>query len=816
MALGWMIALGFLTVFGLLFFVPHLRRLAISSSLMKIMGRVLPALSTTERAALEAGTVWWEGDLFSGRPDWRKLLEMPVPKLSAEESAFLNVEVEELCALVDDWKTRQHGDLAPEVWDFLKTRRFFGLIIPKEHGGLGFSAIAHSVIITKLASRSVTAAVTAMVPNSLGPAELILNYGTLAQKSHYLPRLARGEEIPCFGLTEPEAGSDAASTLSHGVICNGTYEGKDILGIRLNWSKRYITLGPVATVLGLAFQLNDPEHLLGDEEHLGITCALVPTNLPGIEIGKRHDPLGVPFQNGPNSGKDVFIPIDFIIGGKMMAGNGWRMLMQSLVAGRSISLPALAVASMQLSTRVVSAYATVRKQFDTPIGRFEGVEEPLSRIGGLTYMMNATRVMTAGAIDLGEKPAVASAIAKAYLTETMRDVVCDAMDICAGAGICRGPRNLLEQMYMSVPIAITVEGANILTRTMIIFGQGAIRCHPFVQKEMTAVAAKDLKAFDRAFFGHLTFVLKNTLRSFGHALTASRFAGSAGEKDIDVHMRRISRMSSAFALLSDAAMGTLGGKLKQHEMLSGRFADALAWMYMSSAAMKRFVAEGRKAEHLSYVHWSCEHALFVTEKALLGVLRNFPNRFVGRLLSFVIFPFGPTFRRPKDHLSKEIAHGLAENSLIRDSLTSDIFVPDSSEIGLGRLEVAFEKAIATFPVDKKVRVALHKKLLDRAPEDALFDQALERGIISKEERERVRACGASREEVIQVDAFTPEEFAKNRKSLSPEPPRASQGEVNHDSFGYFDQKAGLRLDAHGRSIGIWSDLLPDDGHQPPT
>ncbi|HEY5657596.1 MAG TPA: acyl-CoA dehydrogenase, partial [Myxococcota bacterium] len=483
----------------------ELRRAAFTSWLMPLVGRMLPRMGETERVALQAGTVWWDGELFSGAPDWNRLFSFRCAPLTREEQAFLAGPVEELCAQIDEWKVSQEGDLPEAVWEHIRKQRFFGMIIPKEYGGLGFSAAAHSAVVQKLSTRSVTAAVTVMVPNSLGPGELLVHYGTDEQKRKLLPRLASGEEIPCFALTGPEAGSDAAATQSEGVVCRGTFEGEQVLGMRLNWEKRYITLGPVSTLIGLAFKLRDPDHLLGDTADLGITCALIPSNLPGIHIGDRHDPMGVPFQVGPNTGTDVFVPLDRIIGGPERAGQGWRMLMESLAAGRSISLPSLSVGAAKLSARVASAYAMVREQFDTPIGRFEGVEEPLARIAGRTYMMDATRRLTVGAVDAGEKPAVLSAVAKAYMTDAMRDVVNDAMDIRAGAGIVRGPRNVLARAHTAVPIGITVEGVNILTRSMIIYGQGAIRCHPFAHEEIEAVAANDLARFDRAFFGHLGF-----------------------------------------------------------------------------------------------------------------------------------------------------------------------------------------------------------------------------------------------------------------------------------------------------------------------
>ena len=751
-------ALGASLVATLVFGVPAMRRCVVTFWLMRPVGAMLPRMGDTERIALEAGTVWWDGDLFSGNPDWRKLLDFKVRPLSNRERAFLDGPVQELCTMLDEWTIGQAGDLSPEVWDFIKRHRFFGMIIPEEYGGLGFSAIAHSAVVTKLASRSVTAAVTVMVPNSLGPAELLLHYGTEEQKRSYLPRLAAGQEIPCFALTGPEAGSDAAATQSLGIVCRGTFEGREVLGMSLNWRKRYITLGPVSTVIGLAFRLRDPERLLGETEDLGITCALVPSHLPGIEIGKRHDPMGIPFQNGPNSGRDVFVPIDFIIGGPARAGQGWRMLMESLAAGRSISLPALSVGAAQLATRVVGAYATVREQFDTPIGRFEGIEEPLARIGGWTYLMSATRTLTASAVDAGERPAVISAIAKCYLTEGMRAVMSDAMDIRAGAGICRGPRNTLARAYTAAPIGITVEGANILTRSMIIYGQGAIRCHPHVREEMKALADGDLARFDRAFFGHIGSVLTNTARAFLLGLTGARLARSPVRGPLARFLRQLSRMSTAFALVSDAAMATLGGQLKRREKLSGRLADALAWLYLASASAKRFWDEGQSERDRPLLEWVGRYALHQIQDALCGILDNLPNRFAARALRWVVFPLGARYRPPSDALGAQVARALLEDREERLRLTRDIYVPPPHEPGLGRLEAALDKVVEALAVEAKIRDALRAGRIDRAPGDTLVELAREADVITEEDCQRIRAADAARDEAIQVDAFDPDEY----------------------------------------------------------
>lgn len=747
---------------ALMFGIPAVRRRLVGRTIMRQIARILPRIGETERIALEAGTVWWDGDLFSGDPDWDKLLAFTPQPLSEEERAFLDGPVEKLCGMVKEWDVVQNRDLPPPAWEYIKRHGFLGMIIPKDYGGLGFSAAAHSAVITKVASRSVTAAVTVMVPNSLGPAELLLHYGTEEQKRQYLPRLAVGDEIPCFALTGPEAGSDAAATQSVGIVTRGTYEDEEVLGMRLNWRKRYITLGPVATVIGLAFRLCDPDGLLGGDEDLGITCALIPAGLPGIEIGDRHDPMGVPFHNGPTYGSDVFVPLDFIIGGRERAGQGWMMLMESLSAGRSISLPSLSVASAELATRVVGAYATVREQFDTPIGRFEGIEEPLALIGGLNYVMNAARVLTAGAVDAGEKPAVLSAIVKAYLTEAMRTVVNAAMDIRAGAAICRGPRNILANAYQAVPIGITVEGANILTRSMIIYGQGAIRSHPYTQDEIEAVAEGDLARFDRAFFGHMGHIMSNAVRALLLGLTGGMLAQVPGNRNTRRYFGQLTRMSAAFAIVSDTTMATLGGALKRREKISGRLADALAWMYFGSAALKRFHDEGEPECDEPFVDWACTHALHEIQTALAGVLDNLPNRPAAWALRPLVFPLGRRLRPPSDRLGAAVARALLEDRDVCRTLTRNMYVPPRDEPGLGRLDAALDQALAALAVESKIRDAIRAGQLDKAPGDILLDRALEAGIIDETERQTVLDADVVRDEVIQVDAFDPDAFAELR------------------------------------------------------
>jgi len=747
-----------LIALALIFGLPPLRRVLVSRFAMKAMAPVLPRLGDTERIALEAGTVWWDAELFSGRPDWSKLLAFTPQPLTADEQAFMDGPVAELCARLDDWQIQQQRDLPASTWAFLKANGFFGMIIPKEYGGHGFSAIAHSRVVAKISTRSVAAAVTVMVPNSLGPGELLLHYGTDQQKKYYLPRLARGDEIPCFGLTGPEAGSDAAATQSEGVVEKRVIDGKPVLGLRLNWKKRYITLAPVATLIGLAFRIKDPEHLIGDAEDRGISCALISRDLPGIEIGLRHDPMGVPFMNGPIVGNDVFAPMDCIIGGNNGIGQGWRMLMECLAAGRSISLPALSVGAAQMATRISGAYATVREQFDTPIGRFEGIEEPLARIAGKTYLMTATRTLTCGALDAGEKPAVLSAIAKAYLTEGMREVVTDAMDIRAGAAIQRGPRNSLARAWDAVPIGITVEGANILTRSMIIYGQGAIRCHPFVQHEITSIAENNLKKFDAALFGHINLLFRNTTRAKLLAWTGSRLAATPRTEDTSRYYQHLSRFSAAFELLSDVAMGTLGGSLKRREKISGRLADALAYMYLASAALKRYHDEAKTTANFNLACWSAEHCLYRVQEALRGVLENLPMRAAAWWLSWVIFPLGARFRPPSDKLGARVARDILEDREARLNLTGDIFVPPPDEPGLGALEAALDKAVRAIPVETKLRDAVRAGQLDRAPGYMLDEMGLKAGVITQEEYQTLQDAEAARNEVIAVDAFDAETF----------------------------------------------------------
>ncbi len=759
------ILLILLVVLALIVFVPVLRRLIITNQILKIFRKMLPQISQTEREALDAGTVWWDGDLFSGKPDWNKLLAYPKPQLSEEERAFIDGPVERLCEMLDEWQiTHDLKDLPPEIWQYIKDNGFFGLIIPKEYGGYGFSALAHSEVVMKIGSRSGTAAVTVMVPNSLGPAELLLHYGTDEQKNYYLPRLAKGQEVPCFGLTSPEAGSDAGAIPDFGIVCKGEFEGKqDVLGMRVTWEKRYITLGPVATILGLAFKLYDPEHLLGQEEDLGITLALIPTDTPGLNIGRRHLPLNAAFQNGPNSGEDVFIPMEWIIGGREGVGQGWTMLMNCLAAGRSISLPATGTGGAKLAARTSGAYGRVRVQFNTPIGYFEGIEEALARIGGHTYMMDAARVMTAGAVDLGEKPSVISAIVKYHLTERARQAINDAMDIHGGKGICIGPRNYLGRSYQHIPVSITVEGANILTRSMIIFGQGAIRCHPYILQEVTAANDSDKKraskTFDAALVGHVLFSMRNTFNCLLYGLFGRFLKGSIPENshaDTTVYYQQLTRLSINFAFLADIAMMFLGGALKRKERLSARLGDILSLMYLCSATLKRFEDDGRPETDLPLLHWSMKDAVYHIQQAFDEILNNFPgNRFFVWLLRKWIFPLGKPYLPPTDELGHEIARLMLEPGEVRDRLTSGIFVPSLPGDPMADLEEALKCAIECAPLESKVRKAVKSGQVTAQGEKQIT-QAYHLNVITAAEADLLKKMRSLRSRVIKVDDFSPD------------------------------------------------------------
>ncbi|NJD87193.1 MAG: acyl-CoA dehydrogenase [Betaproteobacteria bacterium] len=767
-------AWGAVALFAAFSVVKPLRRAAVSGPLFGVFKKVLPAMSDTEREALEAGSVWWDADLFTGRPDWKKMLAYPAAKLTPEEQAFVDGPVEQLCAMLDEWDiNHERMDLPPEVWKFIRDKGFLGIIIPKSYGGLGFSAFAHSEIVTKISTRSGAAAVTVMVPNSLGPAELLIHYGTDGQKDHYLPRLAKGQEIPCFALTNPEAGSDAASIPDFGIVCKGVHEGREVLGIRLTWEKRYITLAPVATLLGLAFKLYDPEKLLGGGEERGITLALVPTSHPGVNTGRRHNPLGCAFMNGPTTGKDVFIPIDWVIGGAAQAGNGWRMLMECLAAGRSISLPSMSMAAGKIGTRATGAYARIRSQFKTPIGRFEGIEEPLARIGGTTYLMDAMRRMTMAALDMGEKPSVISAICKYHMTERMRAILNDAMDVHGGKGICMGPNNYLGRAYQTVPIAITVEGANILTRSLIIFGQGAIRCHPYVLKEMTAVRQDDLAAFDEAFWGHVAFTIANGARSLWLGLTGGKGIAVPGSPRTRRYLQILTRFSSAFAMLADMSMFVIGGSLKRKEMLSARLGDILSHLYMMSATVKRFHDEGCPEEDVPLLTWAMYDSSFKLQVAMDGVLANFPNRPVAWIMRRLVFPKGLTLTAPHDRWNSRVASLLIEPGPVRDRLTAGMYLPRREDDVIGRLEFAMEAVIKADPVEAKIRAAQKDGRLPQRTLAERRDAAVKSGVITLAEFEHLVRTDRLKREVIMVDDFPNDLSRQNRQENAPWPRAAS-------------------------------------------
>lgn len=763
----WMwIVLGVVTLF---FAVKPIRKMTLSNGIMKMMKALnfLPVISETERTAIDAGTVWVDGELFSGKPDFKRILNESYPDLTEKEQAFLDNEVEKLCEMTDDWEVFQNRDLPPHVWDYLRKEKFFGLIIPEEYGGLGFSALANSAIVAKVTSRCGPLSTTVMVPNSLGPAELLIHYGTKEQKDYYLPRLAVGDEIPCFALTEPNAGSDAGSITSNGVVIKGE-DGK--LYLKLNWDKRYITLAAISTVLGLAFKLRDPENLLGKGEDLGITCALIPSNAPGVSLGMRHDPLGVPFYNCPTTGKDVVVPIDVIIGGVEGAGNGWRMLMESLAAGRGISLPASSTGGTKSVLRVASAYAAVRKQFGLPIGKFEGIEEPLARIAGYAYILEAARKFTCGALQKGAKPAVVTAIAKYNFTETFRLAMNDAMDILGGAAISRGPRNLLAHGYMSVPVSITVEGANILTRTLMIFGQGAIRCHPYALKEIEALTNNDLSKFDDAFWKHIGHVVQNKSRAFLLSVTRGRLASSPVSGPAAKYYKKMAWTSATFAFVSDVALGSLGGALKVREKLTGRFADVLSWMYLGTAVLRRFEAEGRRKEDEPFLHYSMQLAFSNIQTAFDGIFRHMDAPIIGWFFRNPIAfwsRLNPICTPPSDKIGQQMARAMQVPGTVRDRMTDGIYVSENVEDALGRLENAFRLSVEAESVADKIKKAIRKKELPRDKPARLLNAALQKSVITKEDHDLVLRAEAARNDAVMVDSFTLEEYKKS--AVSPYP-----------------------------------------------
>jgi acyl-CoA dehydrogenase len=745
------------------------RQQFISAPFLKQFRRMLPEISETEQVALDAGTVGWEGELFAGRPDWKILKKQPYLELSVEEQAFVDGPVEELCDMLDNWEiTHRDADLSPETWAFLKKHRFFGMIIPKEYGGLGFSAMAHRAVLQKISSVCAVASSTVAVPNSLGPGELLLHYGTEEQKNHHLPRLARGEDIPCFGLTGPTAGSDATSIPDFGIVCKGEYKDREVLGIRLNFDKRYITLAPVATLIGIAFRLYDPDGLIGDREDLGISLALVPRDTKGMKVGRRHMPLNLPFQNGPVQGKDVFVPLEALIGGVEMAGQGWRMLVECLSVGRAISLPSTSTGGTKMGAFATGAYARIRKQFNMPIGRFEGIEAALARIAGHAYATSALSRMTATAVDLGEKPAVPSAIAKYHTTEMAREVVRDAMDVHGGKGVILGPRNYLGRGWQGIPISITVEGANIMTRNLMIFGQGAIRCHPYVLREMQAARienpAERIELFDALLFGHAGYSIRNAVRSLVLGLSFGKFTIVPHDRKTAKYYQKLSRYSASLAFVSDVAMLTLGGKLKQKEHISARLGDVLSHLYICSAMLKRFESQGRPAADQAILAWAFHNAIYQIQLALRLVVDNFPNRYMRAMLRFVVFPFGRRERAPGDRLTHKVAQLLLAPSDTRDRLTDGVYRSATSDHPVCFMERALPQVIHAEPLERKLHKALRHGEVKGITWDDQVRNAVEKSVLTREEADiliRVRKLVA---EIIAVDDFDVEDLRLGRQA----------------------------------------------------
>lgn len=757
--------------------VETIRQEYLTKPILKTYRKIMPEMSRTEQEAIDAGTVWWDGEIFSGDPKWRNLHNIAQPTLSSEETAFLNGPVEEVCRMQDDWEIHhKRSDLSPETWQYLKDNKFFAMIIKKEFGGLDFSAYAQSRVLQKLSGCNAVLATTVGVPNSLGPGELLQHYGTIEQQKHYLPRLAAGEEIPCFALTGPEAGSDAGAIPDKGIVCKGEWEGEEVLGMRLTFDKRYITLAPVATVVGLAFKLFDPEGLLGDEQELGITCALIPHDTDGLEIGNRHFPLNVPFQNGPLRGEDIFVPIDFIIGGAEMAGQGWKMLVECLSVGRCITLPSTSAGGAKTMALATGAYARIRRQFKMPVGKMEGIEEMLGRIGGNAYMMDAVTTLSTKGVDLGEKPSVISAVCKYHLTERMRSVVNDAMDVHGGKGIMLGPNNYLGRAYQGAPIAITVEGANILTRNMMIYGQGAIRCHPFVLKEMYAAGNEDrqqgLLDFDEAIFGHIGFAMSNFFRSAWFGLTGSMTADAPFSDETATYYRAMKRYSSNMALLSDVAMGVLGGELKRRERLSARLGDLLSYLYLGSAVLKRFDDQGRQKDDLPLMHWAMQDCLSELENAMDELLKNFPNKALGLMLRAVIMPFGKRFSRPSDDIDHQIATMLQTPCEARSRLADGQYVGRDEGNGMGELEQILDDVLAAEPLYDNVCKAMGEKLPFTQLDD-IAKKGLELGVITDKEAALMSRAEKGRLKTINVDDFPNEELVVDASLTKPKrKPRA--------------------------------------------
>lgn len=787
---------GGLLALGLILVVPgDLRRDKLSRPLLGWVRGRLPKLSDTEEEALKAGSVDWDGELFSGQPDWSKLLDAKPAHLSSEEQAFLDGPVEKLCAMLDDWRiTHEHYDLPDKVWTFIRDNGFFGLIIPKEQGGKGFSHTAHSEIVMKVSTRSVSAAVTVMVPNSLGPGELLMEYGTDQQKQYYLPRLAKGEEIPCFALTSPIAGSDAGAIPDKGIVCKGQWDGKEVLGLKVTWNKRYITLAPVATLIGLAIKVYDPDKLLGDKDEVGVTCVLIPSDLEGVNAGARHMPMNTVFMNGPTWGNNVFIPMDQVIGGQDMLGRGWTMLLECLSIGRSLSLPALGTGAGKLASLATGSYALVREQFGRPISQFEGVQEALEPIAGYTYMMDAARLLTSGMLDRGVKPSVPSALLKYRNTDLMRVVINHAMDVVAGRGVITGPRNFLARAYQAVPIGITVEGANILTRSLMVFGQGSIRCHPYIVEEIEAAGMEDqdkaVRKFDGIFYRHIAHSTRNALRALLLGLSRGWLEPVPRQGDIRPCYRQLARFSAAFALMTDISLLTIGGGLKARQRLSGRMADCLVHLYYASAVIKQWHEEGYPDDQRPLVEWGLKTCLRDFQASMRELIINFPVPILRWPLRLLIFPLGATgLNGPDDELGAKVAATIVDDTPLRKRISRGCYINSAEDDSLGRVLNAYRLANETHDMRERLHTAIRNRnedeldaiaLLMGHQREELVDWACERGIIKKEECDKLLEALMALYDVIRVDAFESEGIkalarcAKGKRKVVERPPREEE------------------------------------------
>ncbi|MCK7547822.1 acyl-CoA dehydrogenase [Marinobacter koreensis] len=770
---GWHIASilfgGALLAVALLLVIPgDLRLDKLSRPLLGWVRNRLPKLSDTEQEALKSGSVDWDGQLFSGKPDWNKLLDAKPAHLTSEEQAFLDGPVEKLCDMLDDWKiTHEHYDLPDKVWKFIREKGFFGLVIPKEDGGLGFSATAHSEIVMKISTRSVSAAVTVMVPNSLGPGELLMHYGTDNQKQHYLPRLANGEEIPCFALTSPVAGSDAGAIPDKGIVCKGQWNGEEVLGLKVTWNKRYITLAPVATIIGLAIKVYDPDHLVGESDEVGVTCVLVPKDTDGVNAGARHLPMNTVFMNGPTWGTEVFIPMDQVIGGQDMLGKGWTMLLECLSIGRSISLPALGTGAGKVASLATGSYAYTREQFGRSISQFEGVQEALEPIAGYTYMMDAARLLTSGMLDRGVRPAVPSAVLKYRNTDLMREVINHAMDVVAGRGVITGPRNFLARAYQAVPIGITVEGANILTRSLMIFGQGAIRCHPFIVEEIEAAGMEDedqaAKKFDGIFYRHIAHTTRNALRALVLGLSGGFLESVPRQGNIKGYYRQLARFSAAFALMTDVTLLTVGGGLKARQRLSGRMADCLVQLYYATAVIKQWHEEGYPQDQRPLVDWCLQTCLRDLQQSMRSAIINFPVAPLRWPLRLLVFPLGATgLNGPDDRLGTRVARSIVDDTPVRMRVSRGVYLNTDPDDPLGRVLNAYQLANETAGMRSRLHDAIRNRDEDELDAIALLmghqrkelvDWACEQGVIKEDECDKLEEALTALYDVIRVDAF---------------------------------------------------------------